>query len=422
MKQLYALLLILVAITTMPGCGIGYNSLLFVTKSNVGLDFDAKPPTAEIAISRVEGVVEPVFENGKTLPVMASFRPEGKGIFSGNVGQTFATGDAAVVLAMLYGKPTYSFDVKTGVWEKDIEKRFDSALKLSQPPTLPGELTFLDRDVRPLFFGTSTSLGVRISWSGMAAAYPDSLHVGFRRKELALAPIAYSATDKTVRAPSVLATIDVGGSASTPKDSRLEWLQYFATGKAATALALQREVRGAMLARLDPNQKIQEQRFISGLLDDAAPLTMNLLYGVYRFLAVHRAEDQDVDQLVDELDRVGDALSVPESLVFYNWGGEDLENIVAQPALKSIVLEDSGFSRVKNLQTFLDLSIGALSAAGDDALITVGDKNVPAKQIVREQRAYRTALLKQLSNSPAIIKAIDHFNKLLISTKPEGDS
>lgn len=252
MKQRSALLLLLIAITTMPGCGIGTNSLLFVTKSNVGLDFDAKPPTAEVAISRVEGVVEPVFKNGETLPVMASFRTEGSGLFAGEIGQTFTTGDAALVMAFLYGDGDHEFEPLKGNWEKKVGVPFDSSLDVTLES--PEKESFNEKSVRPVFFGTSTSFGAKLSWSGMTAAYPDSLHVGYRRKEFALAPISYSEDGGKgkVSVPSLLATIDIEGEAKSVQKSKLKWLQYFATGKAATALALRQNVRRAMIKRLDP--------------------------------------------------------------------------------------------------------------------------------------------------------------------------
>ena len=52
------------------GCGIGYNRTLFITKTNVGFEASAEPPTFELDISRLEGTVGPQFENGKKLPVM----------------------------------------------------------------------------------------------------------------------------------------------------------------------------------------------------------------------------------------------------------------------------------------------------------------------------------------------------------------
>jgi hypothetical protein len=55
-----------------------------------------------------------------------------------------------------------------------------------------------------------------------------------------------------VAIPSFLATVDSSATAKSLRESGVEYLQYFATGMAATNLALRRDVRRAMLKRLDP--------------------------------------------------------------------------------------------------------------------------------------------------------------------------
>ena len=129
MKLKYLLCLAPLALT---GC-VGYNTVLFTTKSNAGLDFDTKPPTAEINISRKEGVVEPVFEGGKTPPVMASFSSQigsggGIGRFFFGVDQTFAGGDSAVTMAKLYNDEQKIEETPENL------KRFDSGIPLSKLP------------------------------------------------------------------------------------------------------------------------------------------------------------------------------------------------------------------------------------------------------------------------------------------------
>jgi hypothetical protein len=92
--------------SVLAGCrGIGTKRVLFYTRSNVGLDISGAPPTLEATIARKEGVIEPVFEGGETLPVIASFRSDVKGplrIFAG-VAMTFATSQAALALAAYQG-------------------------------------------------------------------------------------------------------------------------------------------------------------------------------------------------------------------------------------------------------------------------------------------------------------------------------
>ena len=258
MKINYLFIAATAAILT--GCA-GYNTTMFMTKSNAGLDLDAKPPTAEINISRKEAVIEPVFEKGQTPPVMASFKPHtGYGSSFQNyflgVDQTFAGGDAAKTMAMLYDSPTFT------VGDDSI---FDSALKLETPitssnvfitPAPPGV-------IRPFIFGTDTQLGLKVAWSGAGGQFPDTVKLGFNRKEFAWAPITVSTDKKTVKMPSFLATIEshIGGGVDTNQvvgtndmnhSGGISAIQYFATGEAASRLARQKAVRDAMLKRLDP--------------------------------------------------------------------------------------------------------------------------------------------------------------------------
>ncbi len=74
--------LVVVVLVGLSGCVAGYNSMLFVTKTNAGLVVDTKPPEVSLDIGRFEGLISPTFEAGKTPPVMASFRFDSEGFFS----------------------------------------------------------------------------------------------------------------------------------------------------------------------------------------------------------------------------------------------------------------------------------------------------------------------------------------------------
>jgi hypothetical protein len=262
----------------LAGCAVGYNHVLFATKSNVGIDIDTRPPTAEISLARREGVVAPSFEKGQTPPVMASFRVGVKGLLGvfANVSATFAGGDAAATMASLYGDATRGAD--------SVE---DSTLCLGREPsrTILGQQIKLPKpgEIRPFLFGTDTSLGLKVAWSGLTAQVPDTVRFGYNRKEMAWAPVfskLVHAGDKdedgkdakcgrttnlfhSVKIPSFLATIDSSTAATTPQDSGLQHLQYFATGLAASRLALRQEVRKTMLARLDPVAAEKMEKFLS---------------------------------------------------------------------------------------------------------------------------------------------------------------
>ncbi len=262
MRRILSKLALVPAVLLFGGCAIGYNSVLFMTKSNVGIDVDTKPPTAEVSIARREGVIAPSFEKGQTPPVMASFRVDNKGLVGmfTEISSTFAGGDAAATMSKLYGDSTAIVSQ-------------DSSLCLTQKPTptvLGIELSLLGPgEVKPFVFGTDTSLGLKLGWSGLTAQFPDSLKFGYNRTEFALAPVSGSqgcestggaANDQySVKIPSFLATVDNYVNAKGPQDSGIGWLQYFATGKAATNLSLRKDVREVMLARLDPKASPKSQ-------------------------------------------------------------------------------------------------------------------------------------------------------------------
>lgn len=259
MKRTIQLVSLTALATILGGCA-GYNTVMFATKSNVGLDVDTKTPTAEITVARKEFVAEPAFEGGQTPPVMASFKPHagftgGFQNFFVGVDQTFAGGDAAVIMSTLYGKPDENWD----------SNRFSSTLNLSTAPTAKWPTTRLPKpgETRPFIFTTDTMLGVKVVWSGTSGQFPDSVKIGYNRKEFAWAPLTLrtetseKGTNAQISIPAFLATIEskmqVNNGANGTND--IAALQYFATGDAARQLALKQQVREAMLSRLDPNAK-----------------------------------------------------------------------------------------------------------------------------------------------------------------------
>jgi hypothetical protein len=253
---------VLVGLALLQGCTPGYNSVLFATRSNLGFDAETTPPNLEIAFSRCEAVLEPTFEGGKTMPVLANFSSASGGlmnIFSG-VNSTFATGKAADIMSYLYlddmpprvvgTRYVYPYEPVT-LTTMPTPKRVPFGMKVNY--IKPG-------DVKPVVFGTDTTLGMRLKWSGMTAQYPSSFNIGFKRKEATFAPIAiwdYDPANPQKRyaadVTSLLATIDTN-AAATGMNASLRHVQYFATGCAADYLALRKEVRDALRFRVLPSQ------------------------------------------------------------------------------------------------------------------------------------------------------------------------
>lgn len=293
----------------LSGCA-GYNNTMFMTKSNVGLDFDSKPPTLEINVSRKEAVIAPSFEGGQTPPVMASFRPHaGTGSaftsFFMGVDQTFAGGDAALAMAMLYDNRTST-----------NKGPYNSALRLSKAPdytnwfqNIPGA-----GKTRPLIFGTDTSLGLKVAWSGAGGQIPDTVKLGFNRKEFAWAPLSMTPTNVNalgqpdgnavdVKMPAFLATIQSKQGVGT-NGTQIEGMQYFATGDSATYLAMQRDVRAAMIARMDPNTEIYKAQFMKANTHAERTAVIRAMQNVYAGLQL-RTDDPVAQAFVLKLDQEG---------------------------------------------------------------------------------------------------------------------
>lgn len=203
MRRLYGVCLGIAVAALCGGCA-GVNSVLFVTTTSLGIDFDSKPPTASIGYARVEGYLGPRYDNGAVPPVIARIRTDG-GIFTPRVRQIYATGAAAALVT-------------------------DKNSSAKGPTELTG-------GKRLMLFGTTTTTGVKITFDSQ---YPDSFHFGFKRKEFSLIPLGEAAAgNKAVDIyPSVLASLDNSVRAGTnPNDAGLQIGQVFATGVAAETIA-----------------------------------------------------------------------------------------------------------------------------------------------------------------------------------------
>jgi len=257
----------LITFSALTGCGIGYNYLLFVTKTNMGVDIDTTPPAAEISIARQEGVLAPTFEQGKTLNVLASFNTDLNGFqrLLFGTSSAFSVGDAAYLMGNCFNKESCNVDIED--------------LKLSAPPTKRKSwFGSTDEDVEylgpgmvnPVFFGTHSTFGLKIEWNGTTGQYPSALKLGYHRKELAWAPVSMSRPDTSgkcgtngtpetsgeevcVNVPSLIATLDNNANVGTFDETGIDYLQYFATGKAATELVRHKDVRKVLMKKILPD-------------------------------------------------------------------------------------------------------------------------------------------------------------------------
>jgi hypothetical protein len=247
-------LLLALGFVVSTGCA-GYDRILFVTKTNVGLDIDDKPPTAELTIARRELAITPTFEDAQgaenTLPLLASFGLSGN-FLDPEITSRFAGGDAAVSLAQ--GPDRLS------------EGQSNSSLCLSkEPDTRPlwkriwhSIVGRSKDDTRPFYFATDTSFGLKAAWDGTTGPYPSTLKLGYNRKELAFPPVFVTkgcSVDSTappnpdlwkVTVPSFFASLDNSSALKELSASGTTHIQFFATGRAASEFVKRPEVNSAL--------------------------------------------------------------------------------------------------------------------------------------------------------------------------------
>lgn len=290
MKKInYSKILFILLASTLAGCGA--DRVLFMTKTNVGLDIDTKPATAEITIARRELAIQPTYpishgiktesppketpqKNMYTdeelgLPLLAAFGMQGN-FLNPHITGHFAGGDAAYLLAKEDVNESASQIINPDTTLCLQDKPSDSRNWLSKLITNEEEYK---KEARQFYFATDTSYGLKVAWSGTAGPYPDSLKLGYNRKEFASPPIfidegcTKGRIGWTVKLPSFYASIDNesgfkifdGDFKENLKEIFNVWsgstnhVQFFATGSAATEFAKRESVRQIAFANMAPN-------------------------------------------------------------------------------------------------------------------------------------------------------------------------
>ena len=258
----------IIAGLSLSGCA-GYDRILFVTKTNVGLDIDNKPPTAEITIARRELAITPSFQDAddkeNTLPLLASFALTG-GFLNPEIISRFAGGAAALYLAK-GPTPNPNIEIESPILclseRPDIRPWWKAAYHYITGQSKTGQD---NEDTRAFYFATDTSFGLKVGWDGATGPYPDTLKLGYNRKELAFPPIfATLATNEEcphksgkpkwkVTVPSFVASLDNSSTVKELSKSGTTHVQFFATGKAATEFVKRADVNAAMNEKMYPPQ------------------------------------------------------------------------------------------------------------------------------------------------------------------------
>jgi hypothetical protein len=174
------------------GCaGSSYTG--FVTTENLGIHVESSPqPYVSIGTGRSEGAIAPVFADGRTSALLAASFHDSTSLLplSWNHGSVFAGGAAAALAAR---DPARNTPAQAVADADDARERrtIGAACIASRPKGWDNAMLPEEGMSRPMLFGTTTSIGFRVSLPATAAAggaFPDA-HLGYRRHEAAYAPL-----------------------------------------------------------------------------------------------------------------------------------------------------------------------------------------------------------------------------------------
>jgi hypothetical protein len=198
--------------------GCATNAVTFVTNTGIGIDADTTTQTVSIAYDRIDGYLAPRYPNGSVPPVVSSVQSS-LDIFTPQIVQVYATGNAALVLAA--AKPDRQVqECKYRDGDFVVDSKDSSQNK------------------RVMFFGTSTTVGLKLGFSSAGAT---SLNLGYKRKEASIIPLGTTTDSEkknTDAYPSVIASINLRiSTGKTIQDTTLPLSEFFATGVAADCLA-----------------------------------------------------------------------------------------------------------------------------------------------------------------------------------------
>jgi len=212
-----------------PLAGCSTPGAIFVTKTSLAFaDVDSTPGEITVAMHRVEGFIAPRNENGNTPPVLAHLQSNRAYLYP-EIRQVYATGTAAERLAG---------DFKSNNSECTTCKRKDDK-----------DVTSV-KEVTPVIFTTSTTLGLRIGVSTHNVV--DGLVLGYRRKEMSFVPTLAEDSTGNYRYPSLIAAIRINQPSF--ENGKFSACQGFATGTAASKLA---ESQDPGLGCLPPNESLR---------------------------------------------------------------------------------------------------------------------------------------------------------------------
>ena len=245
------LFLFVLACISLYGCGTGKDSILFVTKTSIAVDLDINPTTFDVGYGRYEGSIAPVQEDGQAFPLLTSISSDGgisSGVFGSGVAQNFGVGNAAIIMSGYLGS------------DSNPSEGFRNATKADELFTSSASIDGNIEKARRYYFGTKTIFGFTTSFAGesIATALPESIVLGYKRKELAYVPIMSKENDKTKHyIPSMIAASGTSSKAGITKTG-FAVSQFYATGLSANYLAAHPIIRNSVISKIIGNDKVSE--------------------------------------------------------------------------------------------------------------------------------------------------------------------
>ena len=229
----YLKVTLVATVVAVAGCAES-DTVLFVTGTDLGIQFDGATQNASVGYDRSELVIAPVFRDGAVPPVFGQFETD-RSIFTPHIVQLHATGNAALVATKRLKQPSIA-DGTTPLQNKLNKKR------------------------RMMFFGTATSTGLKVT---LGTPRPANFNFGFKRQEVSLIPltdVVKQVAEKDLdgstknklkvtgkRYAPVIGSLRLRVRTKEMKDAGMFIQQFFATGDAAEMIAGYDEVSKSII-------------------------------------------------------------------------------------------------------------------------------------------------------------------------------
>lgn len=157
-------------------CATSPDTVVFVTKTSIGVDVEQQTPGVSVAYDRVEGYLAPRYSGDKIPAVYASFNSNGE-VYNRDVRHVYATGRAAKAIAA-----NQALLARLDKTNKVHNLASFPAVPESRPEiaSKPGE-----KAQKTMFFGTSTTIGLKIATADLTG---DTFTFGVKRKEMSVIP------------------------------------------------------------------------------------------------------------------------------------------------------------------------------------------------------------------------------------------